>query len=172
MKKLPNILLTGTPGVGKSRLAKEISQKLDLKWLDVSSIAKKNDFISGQDKVLDCPILDEDALLDHLEPLLEKGGNVLEYHACEMFPERWFHLVFVIRCNNTILYDRLAKRKYNEKKLQSNIECEIFQTILEEAQDSYQEDIIHELTNETDEQFHENVTKIEELVNSWHDENK
>lgn len=96
----------------------------------------------------------------------------MEYHACEMFPERWFHLVFVIRCNNTILYDRLAKRKYNEKKLQSNIECEIFQTILEEAQDSYQEDIIHELTNETDEQFHENVTKIEELVNSWHDDNK
>lgn len=48
--------------MGKSRLAKEISQKLDLKWLDVSAIAKKNDFISGQDKVLDCPILDEDAV--------------------------------------------------------------------------------------------------------------
>uniref|UniRef100_A0A7G3AS32 Putative nucleotide kinase/nuclear protein involved oxidative stress response n=2 Tax=Lutzomyia longipalpis TaxID=7200 RepID=A0A7G3AS32_LUTLO len=84
-----------------------------------------------------------------------------------MFPERWFHLVFVVRCCNTILYDRLAKRKYNEKKLQSNIECEIFQTILEEAQDSYQEEIIHELTNETEEQFQENVSKIVELIQSW-----
>ncbi|XP_055683089.1 adenylate kinase isoenzyme 6 homolog [Lutzomyia longipalpis] len=167
MKNLPNILLSGTPGVGKSRLAKEVSEKLDLKWLDVSAIAKKNNFLSGEDKVLECPILDEDALLDHLEPIMEKEGNILEYHACEMFPERWFHLVFVVRCCNTILYDRLAKRKYNEKKLQSNIECEIFQTILEEAQDSYQEEIIHELTNETEEQFQENVSKIVELIQSW-----
>lgn len=96
----------------------------------------------------------------------------MEYHACEMFPERWFDLVFVIRCNNTILYDRLAKRKYNDKKLHSNIECEIFQTILEEAQDSYKEEIIHELVNETEEHLNQNIAKIEELVKSWQEDQK
>ncbi|XP_059615343.1 adenylate kinase isoenzyme 6 homolog [Phlebotomus argentipes] len=169
MKNQPNILITGTPGVGKSRIAKQVGEKLQMKWHDVSQIAKDHKFLEGFDKVLDCPILDEDAVLDHLEPIMQKGGNVVEYHACEIFPERWFHLVFVIRCNNTLLYDRLSKRKYSDKKLHSNIECEIFNTILEEAQEAYKEEIVHELTNETEEHFSQNISKIEELVKSWQD---
>ncbi|GAB0096026.1 Adenylate kinase isoenzyme 6 homolog [Sergentomyia squamirostris] len=167
MKLKPNILITGTPGVGKSHLAERVADKLELKWHNVSEIAKKHKFLEGFDKVLDCPILDEDKIMDHLEPEMEKGGNIVEYHACEMFPERWFDLIFVIRCSNTILYDRLTKRKYNEKKLQSNIECEIFQTILEEAKDSYEEDKIHELVNETEDQLTENISKIDELIKEW-----
>lgn len=62
MKIQPNILITGTPGVGKSHLAKQVSEKLGLKWHNVSQIAKEHEFLEGFDKVLDCPILDEDAV--------------------------------------------------------------------------------------------------------------
>lgn len=41
---------------------------------------------------------------------MAKGGNIVDYHSCDFFPERWFDGVFVIRCNNTTLYDRLAAR--------------------------------------------------------------
>lgn len=49
-------------------------------------------------------------LLDIMEGLLAKGGNVVDYHGCEFFPERWFDGVFVVRTNNTVLYDRLSAR--------------------------------------------------------------
>ena len=49
-------------------------------------------------------------LLDYLEPLMSDGGIVLEHHTVDFFPERWFDLVLVLRCDNTILYDRLASR--------------------------------------------------------------
>ena len=45
-----------------------------------------------------------------MEPSLSAGGNIVDYHGCEFFPERWFDIVFVLRCDNSILYDRLTSR--------------------------------------------------------------
>lgn len=88
----------------------------------------------------------------------------MEYHGCDFFPERWFQLVFVIQCGNTVLYDRLAKRNYNEKKIKENIECEIFQTILEEAQDSYDTSTVHAFKNENSADLNTAIERITELI--------
>lgn len=77
-----------------------------------------------------------------------------------MFPERWFDLVVVLRCNNTILFDRLKERGYNENKIKENVECEIFGALAEEARESYAEDIVKELSNETSDQVKTNVETI------------
>ena len=45
-----------------------------------------------------------------MEDKISEGGVIVDYHGCEFFPERWFDIVFVLRTNNTILYDRLEKR--------------------------------------------------------------
>lgn len=89
-----------------------------------------------------------------------EGGKIVDYHGADFFPERWFDIVFVLRTNNTILYDRLVARGYEGKKLGDNIDCEIFQTILEEAKESYKDQIVHELQNDTTEQLHSNVNTI------------
>ena len=49
-------------------------------------------------------------MIDELEDLMGGGGNIVEYHGCDFFPERWFDAVFVLRTDNTILYDRLEQR--------------------------------------------------------------
>jgi adenylate kinase len=49
-------------------------------------------------------------VVDELEPSMGPGGNVVDFHSCDLFPERWFDLVLVLRTNNTVLYDRLEKR--------------------------------------------------------------
>ena len=41
---------------------------------------------------------------------MSERGNVVEYHGCDFFPERWFDLIIVLRTDNTILYDRLHHR--------------------------------------------------------------
>lgn len=103
-----------------------------------------------------------------MEPLMQQGGNVVEYHGCDFFPERWFDGVFVVTCpNNTVLYDRLKERGYNEKKLKSNLECEIFGTILEEANDSYKPDIVFQLKGETEEDAEQSVNTIKRWFKTW-----
>ena len=49
-------------------------------------------------------------VLDELEDVMCDGGNIIDYHGCDFFPERWFDIVFVLRTDNTILYSRLEKR--------------------------------------------------------------
>lgn len=59
---LPNVLITGTPGVGKSKLCKKLVEKLEnkYKWHNISQVAKDNDCVEGFDEEYDCPVLNED----------------------------------------------------------------------------------------------------------------
>lgn len=103
-------------------------------------------------------------LLDHLEPEMTKGGNLVEYHCCELFPERWFQAVYVVECGNTILFDRLTERGYNQAKISQNIQCEIFQECLRDANESYAEDIVHTLRGETEQDFQNSIEVVTSFV--------
>ncbi|KAL6043882.1 hypothetical protein STEG23_011838, partial [Scotinomys teguina] len=65
----------------------------------------------GYDEEYNCPILDEDRVVDELENQMREGGVIVDYHGCDFFPERWFHIVFVLRTDNSILYKRLETRQ-------------------------------------------------------------
>ena len=47
----------------------------------------------------------------------------------------------VLRCFNEVLYPRLEKRGYSEKKVQENVECEIMCVVAEDARESYREEV-------------------------------
>merc|ERR1712226_84373 len=113
--------------------------------------------------------MDEDRVLDLLEEVVGKGegGFLLEHHVTDIFPERWFDLVVVLRCDNTRLYDRLTERGYQGKKLEENIQCEIFQTILDEAKESYREELVVELQSNTEEEMVSNVARMEMWLAQW-----
>lgn len=119
------------------------------------------------DEVYKCPILNEDKLMDGMEEAMRNGGNIVDYHSCEFFPERWFDIVFILRTNNTTLYDRLTDRGYAGKKLEDNIDCEIFQTVLEEARSSYKPEIVHELQSNTTKELEDNLNRICMWLQQW-----
>ncbi|GLH09738.1 Adenylate kinase isoenzyme 6 homolog [Gryllus bimaculatus] len=166
-RMLPNILVTGTPGVGKSTLCTQLQERTGMEWLEVSRIAKENNCLEEYDEVYKCPVLDEERVLDEMEDKMEEGGKIVDYHGCDFFPERWFDIVFVLRTNNTELYDRLVRRGYSGKKLEDNVQCEIFQTILEEAAQSYQPDIVNVLQNDSMDQLEDNTNRICAWIETW-----
>ncbi|XP_042546612.1 adenylate kinase isoenzyme 6 isoform X1 [Dipodomys spectabilis] len=163
----PNILLTGTPGVGKTTLGKELASRSGLKYISVGDLAREGELYDGYDEEYDCPILDEDRVVDELENEMRDGGVIVDYHGCDFFPERWFHIVFVLRTDNSVLYKRLETRGYNEKKLQDNIQCEIFQVLYEEAIASYKEEIVHQLPSNNPEELEDNINKILKWIEQW-----
>lgn len=167
----PNILIVGTPCTGKTTLSKQLAEQSGLTHLDINEIARVNNFYEGYDENYACNILDEDQVLDFIEDRMDstQGGVVVDYHGCDFFPERWFDAVFVLRTDNTVLYDRLVARGYNERKVKENVECEIFGTLAEEARDSYKEDVVQELQSDTVEQMEENLNKILNWVQAWQD---
>jgi len=56
---------------------------------------------------------------------MDAGGNIVDHHSCDFFPERWFDLVVVLQCDNTVLWNRLEKRGYSKSKIQENVQCEV-----------------------------------------------
>ena len=106
----PNILVTGTPGTGKTRLAARLQDSLGFNVINVGDFSKENDCLGEWDDDYQSHEIEEDKLLDLLEPKLGQGegGVIVEHHVPDLFPERWFDLVLVLRCNNTELYDRLS----------------------------------------------------------------
>lgn len=166
---LPNILITGTPGTGKSTLSSEVAQRTGLDWLNVGELARENDLFDGYDEKYDCAVLDEDRVVDELDEKLSQqaGGNLVEYHGCDFFPKRWFDVVFVLRTDNTLLYDRLRARGYTGKKLEENVQCEIFQTILDEAREAYDNNVVFELPSNTPDDMEDNLDKICTWIEQW-----
>lgn len=73
----------------------------------------------------------------------------------------------VLRTNSTKLYDRLKLRQYPEPKLQENLDSEIMEVLLEEARESYDEEIIVELESNEPEDIENNVDRIEIWIESW-----
>lgn len=132
--------------------------------------------------------LDIVQVLDELEPLAAAGGQVIDWHTCDVFPERWVDLVVVLRCDHTLLWDRLEKRSaslrnynlncsrpgltfcfrgYSLKKIQENNESEIMQTVLDDAKDSYAEEIVVELRSNSTEDLESNVQRIVSWIQNW-----
>ncbi|CAH8579780.1 unnamed protein product [Schistosoma haematobium] len=165
---LPNILITGTPGTGKTTISKEVSRRSSLNYISINDVAKEEELYDGYDEANQCHILDEDRILDELEDAMSSGGQIVDYHSCEFFPERWFDAVFVLRTDNTVLYPRLTSRNYSSEKVSDLIHCEIVQVILDEARESYSIDKVHELINNTPEDLERNISQICEWIKQWH----
>ena len=74
-------------------------------------------------------------MVDALEEMKidQEGGMIVDFHSCDFFPERFFDCVIVLQTDNSVLWERLEKRGYNEKKLTDNVQCEIMHVIVEEA---------------------------------------
>eukprot|EP00727_Mastigamoeba_balamuthi_P007608 m51a1_g3468 adenylate kinase, putative (184) ;mRNA; r:740773-741385 len=164
----PNVLVTGTPGTGKSALCELVgAATTDVEYVDTGKVVREKGLHSGYDAEFDTLILDEDRLLDDLEDRMEAGGVLLEYHSCGLFPERWFDLVVVLRADNTTLYDRLVRKGYQPNKIGENVECEIMQVVLDEAKDSYRAQIIWEVDNNNMDDLERNASAILDWVRGW-----
>lgn len=174
----PNILITGTPGVGKTATASLIAEKLNMKYISVGDLVKEHACHEGMDTEFDSYILDEDKLLDLMEPMISEDdeddddeelteGIVTDFHSCDFFPERWFDLVLVLRADTEVLFDRLTERGYSEKKRNENLECEIMQIVLDEARESYAEKIVQEVPSNTLEDMESNVARVQQWFDHW-----
>lgn len=166
-RSLPNILVTGTPGTGKTTTSEMIAEVTGLEHVNVGEIVKQKQLHEGYLEEFDTHVLDEDKLLDELEEILKEGGKVVDFHTCEIFPERWFDLVLVLRADTSSLYDRMVKRGYNKRKIDENMECEIMQVVLETAHESYAPEIVVELQSNTIDDMESNADRVKQWLDAW-----
>lgn len=166
-RKKPNILITGTPGTGKTTTAAALAEVTELRHINIGDFANEKNLTNGWDDTFDCYYINEDLVCDELEYLMEEGDNIVDHHGCDFFPECWFDHVVVLQTDSSVLYDRFTKRGYSNQKLASNTEREIFQVLLEEAKENYPEDIVVILRSDSMEDITKNVETLTSWISNW-----
>lgn len=128
-RKTPNIIVTGTPGTGKTTFCQLINQSLNFVYLPIGKIIIENKLYDNWNQTFDVPEFDEDKLLEYLSTHydIQAGGLLFDFHSPDVFPEDYFDMVILMRCENETLYKRLEERGYKQEKITENIECEIFE---------------------------------------------
>lgn len=169
VRKHPNIIITGTPGCGKTSHAESLVAQLGSPYVhyNVLEVAKVRKCFDSYDAVLDTHVVDEDKLLDSLEDDLRAGGAVIDWHCCDIFPERLIDLVVVLKCGTETLYDRLSKRGYKDNKIQENLDCEIMEVVWQDAASLYVPEIVIPLASDCVEDMELNVDRIAAWVLTW-----
>lgn len=148
--KLPNIIITGTPGVGKSTLCEELveiinkdfeekfridgKEQLKMIHLNLSNIIKNERLYEEYDDELDASIFSEELVNQKLKKLnLQNGGYIIDFHDVNfLYENKYIDKIFLLTASTNVLYERLEKRNYTKDKIKNNIECEIFQVIKED----------------------------------------
>jgi len=132
---MKTIIITGTPGTGKSTLAKLIAKRLHFKRIDVSSLIKKKKISEGYDRKRKTKIVDTKKLNRELMSIIKnsKQNLIIDSHLSHYLPKKYVDLCIVVKCGLKKLYGRLKRRKYSKEKIRENLDAEIFEVCLDEA---------------------------------------
>jgi len=132
---MKTIIVSGTPGTGKTELAKALARKLNYKYVDVNKLIKDNNLSDGYDKKKECEIVDTEKLSKFLIDIIKnsKESFVIDSHLAHYLPKKYIDLCIITKCDLKELKKRLDKRKYSKAKIRENLDSEIFDICLNEA---------------------------------------
>ncbi|MFH0986446.1 MAG: adenylate kinase family protein [Candidatus Micrarchaeota archaeon] len=126
------ILITGTPGTGKTMAAQALSGHLKTGVLHVTDYIKQREELI-LDKEKDGTVIPDMVALQR--ELNEKRGIIESHLLCE-FKLR-SSIVIVLRCHPFTLERRLKSRKYSAQKMKDNLESEALDYCTQNAMKHY-----------------------------------
>ncbi len=153
---MKTILVTGTPGTGKTTLAKKLSLLLGYTYFDVGSFIKNFHLYSSYDRKRQTYVVDEAKLASKLIKVRQKAlntgfrGIIFDSHLSHCLPPKYADLCVVTRCELKALEHRLAKKGYGMAKVRENLDAEIFDTCLVEAKEMGHKILIFDTTQAKD----------------------
>ncbi len=121
------ILITGTPGTGKTSIAKILAEELDYKY---EHIGDHKYYIDNDEGV---KIININKMIKWINNEREKNNLVIDSHLSHYYPSNKTNKCIVLRCDPAELKNRLKKRGYPLIKINTNLEAEAIDLILQEA---------------------------------------
>lgn len=111
-KRCMIIAISGTPGTGKTRVAKAISKNLGYKVIEISKLIGIN------------PNSETKISLAELNKLIKPyitDNTIIESHLAHFLTSKKIDFFIILRCNPDILAKRLKKRGYSKQKIYDNV---------------------------------------------------
>lgn len=143
------ILVTGTPGVGKTAFSQRLACRINAKYVDLNSLVKNERIIVSKGAEDDSVTVDLPALRRRVQRFCSKPCKepiILDGHLSHLIasPSK-VRIVFVLRCDPRILWRRLERRGYSREKLKENLLAEILDVCLVESLKRFGEEKVCEI---------------------------
>ncbi len=143
------ILITGTPCIGKTTLARLLVSQLDALYVNLTEFAVKENLVVGRDKDRDTAIIDEIAMKSKMREVIEGSGEkdvvVDGHYAAIVVPKELVTYAFVLRRDPAELRELMEKEGFSTRKLWENLASEILDTCLVDALEAVDEGKVCEL---------------------------
>ncbi len=139
------IIITGTPGTGKTTVTQLLSDKINAKLISINSLLEDYDLNLGVDEVRGYKIVDVESMIPIVDEIKHKYLDeilIFEGHLAQDYPGA--DKVVILRCDPKILKERLSSRNWSDKKVHENVSAEILGICSQESFDTYG-DIIQEV---------------------------
>ncbi|MFX0045231.1 MAG: AAA family ATPase, partial [Candidatus Hermodarchaeota archaeon] len=93
------ILVGGTPGTGKTEVARILGERLELQVISLGELAEDADCISSHDDERNTSVVDEDCLVSAIQGKIQEVDEqaVVEGHYIDLVPYSVVSHVFVLR---------------------------------------------------------------------------
>jgi adenylate kinase len=130
------ILVTGTPGVGKTTVSRSLASKLDAVYISLAELVERERLISGVDKARGTLIADTDRVSKRMQEIIKSSECdviVDGHYAVDVVPTKDVHMVFVLRRDPSELKNVMENRGFKERKLWENLAAEILDVCLWDA---------------------------------------
>lgn len=143
------ILVTGTPCVGKTSVARLLASKLDAFYVNLTELALHENLVSSKDEKRDSIIVDENRMRRKIRQIVEdcdKSEVVVDGHyAVSVVPKELTTHVFVLRRDPVELRKFMEQCGFSGGKLWENLASEILDVCLCEALNVYENGKVCEL---------------------------
>jgi adenylate kinase len=133
--------VTGTPGTGKKSAAPLVARKLKFRLLDLNKFAEQNGLVEDTQGAAE---VDTGALRKSLLQKVKRRTVIFGHLLPEVYRKSELQFVAILRCNPSILRQRLLARRYNPTKLVENVEAELIGTFLDSCLRSFKAQLVHE----------------------------
>jgi adenylate kinase len=143
------ILITGTPCVGKTTVAHQLSKELDALYVNLTELATKENLTMGKDEKRKNIIINEYKMRRKMREIIEKTekSNVVidGHYAAAVVPKSHVTRIFVLRRNPVELREFMEKCGFQGPKLWENLASEILDVCLVEALREHEKEKVCEL---------------------------
>jgi adenylate kinase len=143
----PAIVVTGTPGTGKTTIAQSLAHQLHADYLSLNKLVIAEKFLSGVDRRRGTRVVDLKKTRVWLRKLLRRSKHVIivDTHIPDAVPRTHLRKVIVLRCHPSVLERRLRRKRWRAIKIRENILAEVLDSCFVIASDYYGADKVFQL---------------------------
>lgn len=160
---LPTIILIGgTPGVGKTTVAKRVAESIGGKYINVAELAVGEGLVVSYDAERGAYIIDDARVRERLRQVARERLIIVDTHVASAVPQEELYVAVILRLDPRELEVRLRSRGYPKWKVLENVQAEVLDACLVEAVELFGAERVFEVdvTGKSVEQIVEEVMTV------------